>query len=46
MGIPIVFLTANADEATLARARTAGPYGFLTKPFRNEAVLETIRIAI
>ena len=44
--IPVVFLTANADEQTLTDARSAGPYGFLTKPFRNEELTETIRIAI
>ena len=44
--IPVIFLTANADEETLRDARRAGPYGFLTKPFRNEELTETIRIAI
>lgn len=44
--IPVVFLTANADERTLELARSVGPFGFLTKPFRNEELLETIRIAI
>jgi two-component system, chemotaxis family, CheB/CheR fusion protein len=42
----VIFLTANADESTLASVRSAGPFGFLTKPFRNEELLETIRIAI
>ena len=43
--IPVVFLTANADEQTLTRARSAGPHGFLSKPFRNEELLEMVRIA-
>ncbi len=46
LGIPIVFLTAHADEATLARAKTAAPYGYLIKPFVErelEVALETAR---
>jgi PAS domain S-box-containing protein len=46
MGIPIVFLTAHADEATLTRAKAAAPYGYLIKPFVErelEVALETAR---
>ncbi len=32
---PIVFVTALADEATIQRARIAGPYGYVVKPFHN-----------
>lgn len=45
-GIPVVFLTAHADEATLTRAKTAAPYGYLIKPFVErelEVALETAR---
>lgn len=31
--VPIVFLTAHADPATLARARVTEPYGYILKPF-------------
>ncbi|WP_224249069.1 hybrid sensor histidine kinase/response regulator [Hyalangium gracile] len=33
LSIPIVFLTAYADEATLARAQLATPFGYILKPF-------------
>lgn len=44
--IPVIFLTANADEHTLGKARAAGPYGFLSKPFRKEELREAVAIAI
>ena len=40
--IPVVFLTAFADDETLARAKLVGPFGYVLKPF-NESDL---RIAI
>ncbi len=42
--IPVVFLTAHADQATLNRAKTIAPFGYLVKPFAErelEAALET-----
>jgi hypothetical protein len=42
--LPVVFLTAYGDPATLERAQQAGPYGYLIKPYRFEelrAVIET-----
>lgn len=33
VGIPIIYLTANADEATFERARETRPYAFLSKPY-------------
>lgn len=42
--VPVVFLTGNADEATLRRAIEAEPYGYVLKPFdlrTLEAVIET-----
>jgi PAS domain S-box-containing protein len=32
--VPVVFLTAHADEETIERAREAAPYGFLAKPVK------------
>src|SRR5438132_9646193 len=32
---PVVYLTANSDEATLDRAKRTSPFGFLPKPFEE-----------
>ncbi len=40
--LPVVFLTAYADDATLERAKVTGPYSYLKKPVR----LEDLRISI
>jgi CheY-like chemotaxis protein len=44
--LPVVFLTAFADERTIARAAAACPYGYLTKPFYERAIRATIEVAL
>jgi CheY-like chemotaxis protein len=44
--IPVVFVTAFADEATLDRAKAAGPYGFVVKPFSEVDLRVAIEIAV
>ncbi|GAB4276922.1 MAG: hypothetical protein Kow0080_27580 [Candidatus Promineifilaceae bacterium] len=44
--IPVIFLTAFADEPTLERAKAAEPYGYLLKPFQERELLATIRMAL
>jgi two-component system cell cycle sensor histidine kinase/response regulator CckA len=39
--IPVVFLTAHADQQTVERSQDAAPYGYLVKPF-DEAVLQRV----
>jgi PAS domain S-box-containing protein len=46
IGVPVVFLTAYADEATLTRAKDSGPYGYLLKPFDERALHSTIEMAL
>jgi PAS domain S-box-containing protein len=46
MGVPVVFLTAFADETTLARAKDSGPYGYLLKPFDERSLHSTIEMAL
>ncbi|HXG64423.1 MAG TPA: response regulator [Blastocatellia bacterium] len=41
--IPIIFITAHADEAARARAGASGAIAFLSKPFAEEALLEAVR---
>ncbi|MBC7928629.1 MAG: response regulator [Bryobacteraceae bacterium] len=44
--IPVIFLTAYASKDTVARARIAGPLGYLTKPFRINELNATILMAL
>jgi PAS domain S-box-containing protein len=44
--IPIIFLTAFADEAYLERAKQAEPFGYLVKPFHEKEVFASIEIAL
>ncbi len=44
--IPVIYLTAFADETTLQRAKITGPYGYLLKPFEERELLATIRMAL
>ncbi len=44
--IPIVFLTAHADERTLKQAKLTGPYGYLVKPFKDRELHATIEMAL
>lgn len=46
LGIPVIYLTANADETTYLRAKQTGPFGYLLKPFREEELHTTIGIAL
>lgn len=44
--IPIIYLTAYSDEATLAQAALTSPYGYLTKPIKPEDLRATLAIAL
>lgn len=44
--IPIVFLTAHADEVTLNQAKLTRPFGYIVKPFENHDLSTTIEIAL
>ena len=44
--MPIVFITGYGDVPMTVRAMKAGAVEFLTKPFRDEVLLEAIRQAI
>jgi FixJ family two-component response regulator len=46
IAIPIVFITGHGDVPTSVRAMKAGAVEFLTKPFRDEDLLDAIRQAI
>lgn len=44
--IPIIFLTAYADDSTLERAEQTGSYGYILKPFKERELHATIKIAL
>lgn len=44
--VPIVFLTAHADAATLERAKATAPHGYLVKPVRNDELRTAIEMAL
>jgi FixJ family two-component response regulator len=44
--MPIIFITGHGDVATTVKAMKAGAVEFLTKPFRDDTVLNAIRDAI
>jgi FixJ family two-component response regulator len=44
--IPIIFLSAHGDIPMTVRAMKAGAVEFLTKPFRDQDVLDAVRIAL
>ena len=44
--IPIIFITAHGDAQMRMQALRAGAVEFLSKPFNDEALLETVRAAL
>jgi two-component system cell cycle response regulator len=46
LGIPVVYLTAHADERTLRRAKTTQPFGYVLKPFDERGLHVAIEMAL
>ena len=44
--IPVVYLTAYADNKTLQRAKITEPYGYILKPFSERELHTTIEMAL
>jgi FixJ family two-component response regulator len=44
--IPIIFITAHGDERMRMQALRAGAVDFLAKPFDEEILLESVRVAL
>ena len=44
--IPTIFITAHGDEKMRMQALRAGAVEFLAKPFDDEALLESVRVAL
>lgn len=46
MDVPIIYLTANSDEATFNRAKTTRPAAFISKPFKQLDLQRAIELTI
>lgn len=46
VGVPIIYVTANTDEATFNRAKETRPYAFITKPIKNIDLQRAIELTI
>jgi two-component system response regulator LytT len=46
LDIPVIFLTAYADEATLNKAKITEPHGYILKPFKEIDLHTTIEMAL
>ena len=44
--IPVVFLTAHADQALIERAKNVAPLGYILKPFQDWQINTTVEIAL
>ena len=44
--IPIIYLTANADEAHFNRAKETNPYAFISKPFKKLDLQRAIELTV
>ncbi len=44
--IPVVYLTAHADEKTLERAKVTQPFGYILKPFDGRELRTSIEMAL
>jgi PAS domain S-box-containing protein len=44
--IPLIFLTAFADKELVSRAKLAGPYGYILKPYDEQELRISIEIAL
>ncbi len=45
-GIPSIYITAHADDATVARAKLTEPLGFLVKPFSKDELRACIEVGM
>ncbi len=46
LNIPVIYVTAYAEEDTLSKAKQTNPYGFLVKPIEDKELYATIEMAL
>ncbi len=45
-GIPVVYITAYADDERLQRAKQTGPFGYILKPFEGRELYASVEMAL
>ncbi len=46
LDVPVVYLTAYADQATIQRAKITEPFGYLLKPFEERELHSTVEMSL
>jgi CheY-like chemotaxis protein len=46
LSLPVIFLTANSDEAVLEQAKVSEPFAYLLKPFEERQLRTNIEMAL
>lgn len=46
LGVPVVYVTAHADQATLDRAKVTEPFGYVLKPFKELELRTAVELAV
>jgi DNA-binding LytR/AlgR family response regulator len=46
LSIPVVYITANSDQATYEQAKSTRPHAFLIKPFSSANLLASVDLAL
>ena len=46
LNIPVIFLTAYADESTFSKAKITEPYGYIIKPFKEVDLHTSVEMAL
>src|SRR5690242_16881012 len=42
INVPVIFVSAHSDSATLERAKATGPFGYILKPYDERDLFTTI----
>ncbi len=45
-GIPVVYITAYADDERLEKAKLTGPFGYILKPFEGKELYSSVEMAL
>ncbi len=46
LDIPIIYLTAHSEDATVQKAKLTGPYGYIIKPYDPFELRYAIELAL